>query len=241
VSLDRHQASATGKATLEAFANTPRLNAWLHSKIADGIHGEALEIGSGIGNMTELIRPAATHLVATDTEPHYLEELRARFASDPNVQVVPYDLDADPPAEVAARQYDAIVAINVIEHIADDHRLVARLAALLRPGGKLLIYVPACPFAYGTLDVALGHHRRYTPETLSALLRSASLEPTPPTYVNLLGLASWFVGGRILRRKRLAPWSVGLFERLVPLVRLEDHVRLPIGLGLWTQALKPIA
>ena len=43
-----------------------------------------------------------------------------------------------------------------------------RLRRCCKPGGKLLVYVPACPFAFGALDVALGHFRRYTPETLSA-------------------------------------------------------------------------
>jgi SAM-dependent methyltransferase len=154
------------------------------------------------------------------------------------VTVAAYDLDDDPPELVAARRYDAIVGVNVIEHIADDHALVRRLAGLLKPGGQLLIYVPACPVAFGTLDAALGHHRRYTPATLTALVQSADLDPGQPRYVNVLGLAGWFVNGRVLRRKVLSHRSVSLFERLVPLARLEDRFRLPIGLGLSTLATK---
>jgi SAM-dependent methyltransferase len=238
MSLERERASATGGRTLETFADTPQLNAWIYSKIADGVRGDVLEIGSGIGNISRLIRPMASRLVVTDAEPHYLEALRAAFPDDDAVTVAAYDLDAAPPPAVDAHRYDAIVAVNVIEHIADDRALVARLAGLLRPGGNLLIYVPACPIAFGSLDVALGHHRRYTPATLTEVLRSAALDPSQPRYVNLLGLGGWIVNGRVLRRKVLPPRGVALFERLVPLVRLEDKVTLPIGLGLCARATK---
>jgi SAM-dependent methyltransferase len=235
----RERASATGRRTLETLAETPALNAWLYSKLAAGVRGDVLEIGSGIGNLSRHIRPAAERLVVSDTEERYLEALRALFAGDPGVEVVAYELDAAPPAALAARRFDAIVAVNVIEHISDDRGLVTRLAGLLRPGGSLLVYVPACPGAFGSLDVALGHHRRYTPEALADLLRSAPLEPEPPRYVNLLGLAGWLVAGRLLRRTSLPARAVALFEQLLPLVRLEDKVRLPFGLGLFTRARKP--
>jgi SAM-dependent methyltransferase len=238
MSTQRQQAAATGGHTLEVFADTPQINEWIFSKLAHGVQGKVLEIGSGIGNISRLIRPHASHLVVTDTEPHYLSDLRDSFAGDDGVEVVAYDLDQPPPPAVAAHQYDAIVAVNVIEHIADDKRLVARLAGMLRPGGSLLVYVPACPVAFGSLDVALGHYRRYTPATLTELLQSASLNPAEPRYMNLLGLAGWFVNGRLLRQKLISPRGVALFERLVPIIRFEDRFTLPMGLGLCTRAQK---
>jgi SAM-dependent methyltransferase len=240
VSQDRQNASATGGRTLEVISDTPRLNAWLYSKLASGVRGDVLEVGSGIGNVSRLIRRDARSLVVTDMEPHYLTDLEQRFAGDDAVVVASYDLDLPPPPLVAARRFDAIVAVNVIEHIADDRALVARLTALLRPGGRLLIYVPACPAVFGSLDVALGHHRRYTPQTLTSLLRGADLDPGQPRFMNLPGLAGWFINGRLLGQKILSRRGVSLFERLVPLVRLEDRFSLPIGLGLYTQATKPV-
>lgn len=228
----RESASAVGGRSLEVFADTPRLNAWIYSKLAPGVRGDVLEIGSGIGNISRLIRADCDSLVVTDAEAHYLEALGRTFAGDAGVTVAAFDLDFDPPPAVASRRYDAIVAVNVIEHIDDDRALCARLASLLKPGGQLLIYVPALPVAYGTLDTALGHHRRYTPETLAALLGGTGLDPGQPRYVNLVGLAGWYVSGRVLRRRVLSPWAVALFERLVPVVRLEDRFQLPIGLGL---------
>src|SRR5512139_3093543 len=59
---------------------------------------------------------------------------------------------------IAKHRYDTIVAINVIEHIADDQALVAHLSELLKPGGGLLIYVPACPVR-SDRQAPLRHHR----------------------------------------------------------------------------------
>jgi SAM-dependent methyltransferase len=234
--IDPAQASEVGGRTLEVFAGTPRHNRWLYSKLAAHVRGDVLEIGSGIGNLSGFIVDAAESAVLSDMEPHYVETLRRTFGGDPRVSVVPYDLDAAPPAVIAARRFDAIVAVNVIEHIQDDHRLVRALAGLLKPGGKLVVYVPACQFAYGSLDRVLGHYRRYSPATLSALLSGAGLQPAPPAYMNLLGLVGWTLNARLLRRQRLSPLQLTVFERLLPLLKIEDHVRLPIGLGVYTAA-----
>ena len=131
------------------------------------------------------------------------------------------------------------MAINVVEHIRDDQALVRRLAVLLKPGGSLLIYVPACPFAYGSLDKALGHYRRYTPATLTALLEGAGLAVSRPVYVNLLGLFGWTINGRVLRREHTPPGQVALFERLVGMLWVEDRFRLPVGLSLYVAARRP--
>lgn len=235
------EAREVGGRTLEIFANTPNINAWMYSKFAPLVHGTVLEVGSGMGNLSRLIRKDADRLVLTELEPAYLDELRATFARDRSVEVVRWDLGEDPPSTVANTTFDAIVAINVIEHIEDDHRAVRALAERLRPGGHLLAYVPAGPLLYGTLDEALGHHRRYTRASFAALLRSAGLDPGVVRHMNLLGMAGWFVQGRVLRRRQLPARQVAVFERLVPLLRVEDRFALPFGLGVLACARKPIA
>src|SRR5581483_11350475 len=127
---------------LELFGRMPRLNRWLFSKLGPHMRGDVLEIGSGTGNLSGFIVDAADSAVLTDMEPHYLETLGRAFAGRPGVTVTRYDLNGPPPAEIAGRRFDAIVAVNVIEHVADDHGLVRWLAGLLKPGGKLVVYVP---------------------------------------------------------------------------------------------------
>jgi SAM-dependent methyltransferase len=236
----RIEAAPVGGRTLEIFDGTPQVNAWVYSKFSDHVRGDVLEVGSGIGNLSRLILKDADSAVLTDVEAPYLAHLRETFGSDQRVLVTRFNLDEAAPAEIAQRRFDAIVAVNVIEHIQDDHRAVDTLASLLKPGGRLLIYVPAVPLAYGTLDQMLGHYRRYTSGSLVDLLRSVGLEPGSVRYFNLLGLLGWFVNGRILRRSTLSASQVAVFERLVTLLRIEDRVRLPIGLGVISCALKPM-
>jgi SAM-dependent methyltransferase len=238
--IDPSQASLVGGRTLEVFTDTPRLNAWLFSKLAPHIRGDVLEIGSGIGNLSRLIVDRAATAVLSDMEPHYLEALERTFAGDPRVRIGHYNLDAEPSAEISGRRFDTIVAVNVIEHIKDDSALVRRLAKLLKPGGKLVVYVPACPLIYGSLDRALGHFRRYTPESLGALLSGAGLETERPAYMNVFGLLGWTVNGLLLRRHQLSHRQIAVFERLMSVVRLEDRFRLPIGLGVYTSARSPL-
>jgi SAM-dependent methyltransferase len=242
VQVDATHASVVGGRTLEVFADTPRVNRWIYSKLAGHVRGDILEIGSGIGNLSRLIvadAMADARIVLSDMEPHYLETLAATFANDRRVSVARYDLEQPPSSEIAARRFDSIVAVNVIEHIGDDASLVGRLAALLRPGGRLLVYVPACSFAYGSLDRALGHFRRYSPATLTSLLANAGLEPDAPRYMNVLGLLGWTVNGRLFGRTQLSPTQLRIFEWLMPMLRLEDRFRLPFGLGIYTAASKP--
>lgn len=237
--IDSEVASVIGGRTLEVFTSTPRLNRWLYSKLASHVQGDVLEIGSGIGNLSRLIVERASTVVVSDMETHYLDALQQAFGSDPRVTIAEYDLDREPSAVIAARRYDTIVAVNVIEHIRDDVALVDRLAKLLKPGGKLAVYVPACPFAYGSLDRALGHYRRYTSQSLASLLSGAGLQVDPPQYMNLLGLLGWTVNGRLFKRDTLSHRQLAVFERLMPLIAVEDRLRLPLGLGVYTAARRP--
>lgn len=229
---------ATGGRTLEMFSGTPHLNDWMLSKFGGRVRGQVLEVGSGIGNLTRIILERADHVVATDIDDAHLEILRRELGHEPRVTLSRFDLSEPAPPAVAERRYDAIVAINVIEHVDDDVAAVRQLASLLAPRGQLLVYVPALPLLFGTVDEALGHFRRYTRGSLAKLLQEAGLDPEPPRYMNLLGTAGWFLQGRVLRRRVLDERQVRIFERLVPILRREDAIPLPFGLGLTTTARK---
>jgi SAM-dependent methyltransferase len=234
----REGARATGSRTLEMHAGTPGLNAWYYSKFADRIGGRVLELGSGIGNISRLLAEDATELVVTDVEDVYLERLREELGAEPHVRVERYDLEGPPPAPIASEPFDVVISLNVLEHVQDDRRAIRDLVSLLRPGGWLLTYVPACSFAYGSMDEALGHHRRYDRALLAERMEEAGLRVRRLEHMNVLGLLGWLVNGRLFARRTLDPRQVHTFERLVPLVRLEDRLRVPIGLGLVCHAEK---
>ena len=67
-----------------------------------------------------------------------------------------------------------MLALDVIEHIDDDRAAVARLGSLARPGGIVIVSVPALPELFTEFDRIQGHRRRYLPETLRAAFAAAA-------------------------------------------------------------------
>jgi 2-polyprenyl-3-methyl-5-hydroxy-6-metoxy-1,4-benzoquinol methylase len=76
----------------------------------------------------------------------------------------------------ASEVFDAVLYVDVLEHIADDLSELRRAAVHLRPGGVLVILVPAHPRLYSAFDAAIGHYRRYTKSMLITVV-PRELEP----------------------------------------------------------------
>jgi hypothetical protein len=135
------------------------------------------------------------------------------------------------------RKFDAILYIDVIEHIQDDRGELARAASLLAPGGSLIVLAPAHAFLYTAFDRAIGHFRRYTRQTLRAIA-PAGLRERKLLYLDSFGaLAS--LGNRLLLRsafpteRQILAWDrflVPVSCRLDPLLR---HKAGKSVLGVW--------
>jgi len=237
-----------GARTLARLAEARRLNQWIYGLLRAGVAGDVLEVGSGLGSISRLILDDlgdGDRLALADVDGDYLEAIAASLGREggapDRLALVRWDLERSPPPELAERRFDAIVAVNVLEHVTDDRAAVATLGTLLRPGGRLMVYVPACPFAFGPLDRGLEHRRRYTRRTLTAILGAGGLSVTPPVYVNRLGLLGWLGVGRLGRRRAIPAGLIDAFERCVPLARALDAALgfVPAGLGLVARATKP--
>jgi hypothetical protein len=127
-----------------------------------------------------------------------------------------------------ASSYSAVVAFNVLEHIEDERAAVAGMRALLPPGGRVVLVVPAFPTAMSRFDRAIGHHRRYRSSTLRSVVESAGLEVEELRYVNSLGLLGWYVAVKLLRRRPRAGPLLTLFDRgVVPWLRRAEGRRAP--------------
>lgn len=89
-------------------------------------------------------------------------------------------------APFADGAFDVVLALDVLEHLEDDARGLSEAARLVRPGGLLLITVPALPSLWGGQDVVSHHLRRYTKGTLARLFRRVGLEGFRVQYFNTL-------------------------------------------------------
>ena len=82
--------------------------------------------------------------------------------------------------------FDLVLALDVLEHLEDDLGALQKIRNLIKPGGLLLLTVPALPSLWGRQDVASHHLRRYTRRSLEALLTAGTLNNRRVTYFNSL-------------------------------------------------------
>jgi hypothetical protein len=199
--------------TLESIGSAVEYRAWLTSLAQPYLGDHPIELGSGLGDYAQdwldLGVPAIT---PTEVDPGRLAALRSRFAGDPRVTVKSINVFAPEPAD-----HSSYVAYNVLEHISDHVAALRAAHTLVRPGGAVLMFVPAFGFAMSKFDRAVGHERRYTVGSLTAAFRAAGLDPVKVHYVNLPGLPAWVVGMRLL----------GMTPADGPLLRVWDRQVIP--------------
>ena len=246
-------------AELEALADAKNYYRWILSYLSPYLKGSVVEVGAGIGTFAShllaspeigpnidrltLLEPADNlfhHLIRrfppSDAGPPAGGTDQAANGSDRRVRPVQaYFGDADLGGSV-----DSIVLVNVLEHIEDDAAFAAAAIEALRGGGTLLIFVPALQWLYGTLDAELEHFRRYTRQTLTQLLQEAGFTVELTRYMNLLGVASWFLAGKIVRSRTIHPRDIAFYDRcVIPWVsRLESWVAPPFGQNVMAIARK---
>jgi len=214
---------------LSNLGEADRFNRWVLSRFARHLGRDVLEVGCGVGNFTVLMAGEGRRVTGIDIEPGYVETARRRLAAFPNANVACGDATA---AEWTER-FDTVVALDIVEHIADDRAFLARLSAVLKPGGKLVLKVPAGAWLMSPMDRAVGHHRRYDKRSLAETLAAAGLSPISLTYFNVAGTLGWWLNGRVLRHTTPPVEQVKAFEALVPLFRAVEAITPPpFGLSL---------
>ncbi len=149
--------------------------------------------------------------------------------------------------------FAALGLFDVLEHVDDDQALLEHLASLLRPGGVLVLTVPAHPFLFGEMDELARHRRRYTRKGLVLRLRAAGFEvrlashfmaPLVPLLLATRLLTRLALGDRTRERHsvefRVVP---GINAAMRALLMLERHVLvrrpLPIGSSVVAVAARP--
>jgi 2-polyprenyl-3-methyl-5-hydroxy-6-metoxy-1,4-benzoquinol methylase len=153
-----------------------------------------LDAGCGWGTTLEALERRGYRAAGMDISRRSLEQL-----DRPGRELYVADLTRDLTGNDSG--FDAVLALDVIEHIDDDRAAVTRLGQLVRPGGVVIVSVPALPQFFGEFDEIQGHRRRYLPETLHAACSGTNL-----AVERVFWWGQWLVP--MLRRQRRRPRGV---------------------------------
>jgi SAM-dependent methyltransferase len=206
--------SYSGRDNLEAMKQATRYNDYLVGLVTQHATGDrVLDHGAGAGTFARPIAAAGANVICMEPD----DGLRAELLQDG------FDVAASL-ADIATESVDYAYTLNVLEHIGDDKEAVAELHRCLKPGGRLLVYVPAFQLLYSQMDTHVGHFRRYRRGPLVALLRSAGFEVDAARYVDSLGFLATLVYKLIGDRSgSVSPGSVAFYDAVVfPVSRIID-------------------
>ncbi len=210
------------------------------------LRGKVIEIGAGTGNISCMYADWVEELLLLEPAKNLYLHLQERFAGRPHVRTV-CELVEDVHAREMASPgscggpFDAALLANVLEHISDDAAMLRQIFDLVRPGGSLLLFVPALPWLYGALDTRVHHLRRYKRDSLADVVGRAGFTMQSMHFFDLPGVIPWFVAGRVLRQKEYSEPMAKLYDRMVvPVARLlEKVVKPPFGKNLICIAERP--
>lgn len=172
---------------LELFQHATVWKNYFGKFIKPYLKGNVLEVGAGMGGTTvHLCDGTQNKWTCLEPDPALFSELQKKIiqkelpACCTAVKGVIGNLPAD-------EKYNAILYIDVIEHIENDKAELAQVENYLAPGGHLIILVPAHQFAYSQFDKTIGHYRRYNKKMLRKVVPQ-ELQLKRIIYLDSMGL-----------------------------------------------------
>ena len=197
--------------------------------------------GCGSGELSLRLARRGHTVVGIDPEPSYIalavEKARTCGAARCTFEVSSIESYAGPGG------FDCVVSTDVLEHIEDDRAAFAKLASLVRPGGLVLLALPAVPWLFGYHDTLLGHYRRYSKRTLRALV-GEHCDVASLRYFGFCLVPISLLFSRWLRRPLPFQEAVDPGRRPVSawllrtLFRIERWLPMPLGVSLLLKAVR---
>ena len=223
---------------LEAMSFAINYHKWNADEFVPYIGPCVAEVGAGTGNFSEFVlRAGAKKLFAFEPSVNMFPLLKQKFVADKRVEVRNV-VFGDCSSEFA-ETFDSVFYVNVSEHIESDTEELRIAYRTLKPGGNLLIFVPALRWLYSELDHQLGHFRRYHKKELSMIVTDAGFDITRVRYLDLAGIIPWYLAF-VLLRKNMTGGNISSYDKwVVPLMRLfEAYIAPPVGKNILLVARK---
>ena len=151
----------SGVANLEAMKEALNYNRFLLDLLRRNLtDGTVIDFGAGAGTFALPLSKTDVAMVCIEPDPGLRDDLSsAGLTAHADLETVP------------SGSVNCVYSLNVLEHIEDDRATLTALFDRVRPGGKVIIYVPAFNFLFSEMDRLVGHYRRYRRKELVAKMR----------------------------------------------------------------------
>ena len=207
---------------LELFTEAHNWKSYFAKFLHPFLKGHILEAGAGIGGTTSFLCDGSqASWTCLEPDPEFANEIRTKIQSGtlPQICRVLTGTIADTPQGFV---FDCILYIDVIEHIEDDRAEIRRAWSNLRPGGHLLILVPAHQFLFSSFDKSIGHFRRYSRKSL-AIAVGSDLKYKRLIYLDSAGFAASAANRFIMKKSIPGINEIRFWDRaLVPASQILD-------------------
>jgi glycosyltransferase involved in cell wall biosynthesis len=232
---DLYAVDEYGSHILAHLERARRFNIWLGSTLRPYVGERVLEIGAGIGSMTNQFIPRDLY-VASDINPNYLRYLNSYSIGKPYLHVREVDATRTEHFMDLHEQFDTVLIINVLEHLPNEDQVLRHLWSALAPGGRIIVLVPYGQRLYGSLDEALGHLKRYSEDELRETMTRAGFAVEKIFDFNRASVPGWWFNGKILGRRNFSRVQIKILELLMPVLRRIDgiwpwHGQSVVGIG----------
>lgn len=174
---------------------------------------KVLDFGAGIGTFSDLLRDSFQDLECLEIDIDQGETLKSKGYK------VFTDLDVIPDAS-----YDAIYSLNVFEHIENDREVFENLLKKVKPGGRVVLFLPAFNSLYSHFDKFVGHFRRYDKKMLMEMVTTEGASVEKMHYFDSIGFVAAFLFKYIKNEEELPKKSEILFyDKVVfPFTKIVD-------------------
>ena len=223
------------------FVGRRAIVADLLESIVEDRSARVLDIGCSSGHMIEALAARGFQNVeGIDISESAIERCQQRGISKSLL------MDAGAP-RLPDASYDVLIASDVLEHLADDRTSLRAWYRMMRPGGRLIVFVPAFQSLWSDHDVVNHHYRRYTRGQLTGRLAEAGFTVQRSSYWNsvifpaaaAVRMVQQWRPPRAQPRPDLRPATNATNQLLRLLIAAENawHRRLPALAGLSTFAI----
>lgn len=209
---------------LELFKYAYNWKKYYAKFIHEFLKNDVLEVGAGIGETTHsLCDGTQNSWVCVEPDVQLAKEIETKKEKGylPSfIEIIPDTLDGI----AVNRKFDAILYIDVIEHIKNDAEELKRATQFLKPNGHLIILVPAHNYLFSEFDKSIGHYRRYNKEMLAKAVPK-ELQKVDLRYLDSMGLWAslankWFLKQEYPELKQIKFWD----NYIIPVSKIIDAI-----------------